>query len=56
MAAQCLGERRIADIIALNEELASWHARRNMSQKRVDWQFTTTDARVKLKRLYPVIV
>jgi hypothetical protein len=56
MAAQCLGGRRIPDIITLNEELAAWHTRRNQSQKGVDWQFTTADARIKLKRLYPVIM
>ena len=56
MAAQCLGERRIPDIQTLNAELVAWHARRNQSQKGVDWQFSTTDARIKLKRLYPVIL
>jgi len=56
MTAQCLGGRRIPDIITLNEELAAWHARRNRSQKGVDWQFTAADARIKLKRLYPVIM
>jgi hypothetical protein len=56
MAAQCLGERRIPDMVILNKELTAWHKRRNESQKGVDWQFTTADARIKLKRLYPVIV
>jgi len=56
MAAQCLGERRIADMVSLNKELAGWHTRRNESQKGVDWQFTTADARIKLKRLYPIIL
>jgi len=56
LAAQCLGERRIADMVILNKELSAWHSRRNKSQKGVDWQFTTADARIKLKRLYPVIV
>jgi hypothetical protein len=56
MAAQCLGQRRIPDLTALNEELAAWHVRRNLSQKGVDWHFTATDARIKLKRLYPLIV
>ena len=56
LAAQCLGSRRIADIDALNLELKAWHTRRNHTQKGVDWQFTTADARVKLKRLYPVII
>ena len=56
LAAQCLGSRRIADIDLLNLELKAWNTRRNCSQKGVDWQFTTTDARTKLKRLYPVII
>jgi hypothetical protein len=56
MAAQCLGSRRIPDIATLNTELAAWHTQRNHLQKGVDWQFTTADARIKLKRLYPVIV
>jgi recombinational DNA repair ATPase RecF len=56
MAAQCLGKRRIASIKSLNEELAAWHTRRNQEQKGVDWQFTSKDARIKLKKLYPIIV
>jgi len=56
MAAQCLGWRRIPDLAALNAELAAWHAQRNLSQKGVDWQFKTADARIKLKRLYPLAV
>jgi len=56
LATQCLGHRRIAGIETLNEELRAWHTRRNHTQKGVDWQFTTEDARVKLKRLYPVIL
>jgi hypothetical protein len=56
MAAQCLGKRRIPDIETLNVELAAWNIRRNQSQKGVDWQFANDEARIKLKRLYPVIV
>ena len=56
MTAQCLGQRRIPDLQTMNAELAAWYARRNQSQKGVDWQFTTHDARIKLKRLYPLIV
>jgi transposase len=56
MATQSLGERRIGDIKRLNEELAAWHSRRNESQKGIEWQFTTKDARMKLKRLYPVVM
>jgi hypothetical protein len=43
-----------ADIEVLNRELNAWHTRRNHMQKGVDWQFTTADARIKLKRLYPI--
>jgi len=56
MAAQCLGDRRIPDLTVLNMELAAWHTQRNKIQKGVDWQFSTVDARIKLKRLYPLIV
>ena len=56
LAAQCLGFRRITEIDTLNAELSSWHIRRNDTQKSVDWQFTTDDARIKLKRLYPIIL
>jgi hypothetical protein len=54
MTKQCLG-RRIDQIIPLENELTSWEKVRNLLQKGVDWQFTTPDARVKLKRLYPQI-
>ena len=56
MATQCLGHKRICELTMLNEELTAWYTRRNQSQKGVDWQFTTSIARTKLKRLYPVIV
>jgi len=49
---QCLN-RRIPDIETLRAEVAAWEAARNHNQKSVDWQFTTNDARIKLKRLYP---
>ena len=52
---QCL-QRRIPTIEILREETESWNRHRNQAQKGVDWQFTTTDARVKLKRLYPMIL
>ena len=54
MYKQCL-ERRIDSITSLDNELASWEKARNSLQKGVDWQFTTPDARIKLKRLYPRI-
>ena len=52
---QCL-ERRIENITSLDNEPTSWEKARSSLQKGVDWQFTTPDARVKLKRLYPQIL
>jgi hypothetical protein len=52
---QCL-KRRIPTIEALRTETATWNRKRNQAQKGVDWQFTTSDARRKLKRLYPMIL
>ena len=51
---QCLG-RRISDIEILQRETKAWADRRNASQTGIDWQFTTADARIKLKHLYPQI-
>jgi len=51
---QCL-DRRIEDIGKLTHEVAAWERQRNESATKVDWRFTTADARVKLKRLYPSI-
>lgn len=53
MERQCL-KRRIPNIGNLRAELAAWHNERNKNQKSVDWQFTTANARIKLKRLYPM--
>ncbi len=49
---QCL-TRRIDDLDILNAELAAWQRATNENQRQVNWQFTTTDARVKLRHLYP---
>jgi DDE superfamily endonuclease len=51
---QCL-DRRIADRATLAVEVAAWATRRNAEAVTVDWQFTTADARTKLKHLYPVL-
>nr|AGS53611.1 mobile element protein [uncultured bacterium contig00074] len=56
LSGQCLGDRRIPDVDALNAELSAWHSRRNREQKGVDWQFTNQEARIKLKSLYPKIL
>ena len=47
---------RIPGLLSLNAELAAWHVGRNESQKGVDWHFTAADARIKLKRLYPLVL
>ena len=56
LSRQCLAHRRIDSLNDLNRELAAWTHHRNVSQKGVDWQFTTDKARIKLKRLYPIIL
>jgi uncharacterized small protein (DUF1192 family) len=54
LSSQCL-DRRIPDQGVLKEEVEAWEANRNSKHAKADWQFTTADARVKLKRLYPVL-
>ena len=54
LARQCL-HRRIPDKATLAAEVGAWQDRRNAAGAAVDWQFTTEDARIKLKRLYPAI-
>lgn len=49
---QCLN-RRLSGIRALRKETAAWQRKRNAARKKVDWRFTTKNARIKLKRLYP---
>lgn len=52
LSRQCL-DRRIDDLGLLNTELDAWQTATNDDQRQVDWQFTTTDARIKLRHLYP---
>ena len=52
LARQCL-ERRIPDQPASQRETLVWEQRRNTQLRTIDWRFTTEDARIKLKRLYP---
>ena len=52
LSRQCLG-RRIPDRATLEREVAAWEARRNAEAATIDWRFTTEDARIKLKHLYP---
>lgn len=54
MARQCLN-RRIPDQNTLKREIKAWQDERNKKGIRVNWRFTTQDARVKLKSLYPTI-
>jgi uncharacterized small protein (DUF1192 family) len=54
LSRQCL-DRRIPDQATLRREVAAWEAERNAMQATVEWRFTTADARIKLKHLYPVI-
>lgn len=49
---QCLAGR-IESIEKMRTEVSAWNSDRNNRQAKVDWQFTTSDARIKLKRLYP---
>jgi hypothetical protein len=55
LARQCL-DRRVDSRTLLEQEVAAWEADRNASQRGVNWRFTTADARIKLKRLYPSIL
>jgi hypothetical protein len=52
LTSQCL-DRRIADLETMQQEIKAWEQERNTQQKGVDWRFTTEDARIRLKRLYP---
>lgn len=54
MTRQCL-KRRIPEITRLSEELTAWEQARNKAKGTVDWQFTTADARINLKSLYPKV-
>ena len=54
LAGQCLA-RRLADRATLEREVAAWQAARNRAGRGVNWRFTTEDARIKLKYLYPAI-
>jgi len=54
LSRQCLG-RRIPDKATLTTEVTAWQKRRNTSEAKVDWRFTTAEARIKLKHLYPTL-
>ncbi len=54
LARQCW-DQRLPDQATLREEVQHWEEKRNRAQARIDWRFTTADARVKLRRLHPSI-
>src|SRR5215469_5553889 len=54
LARQCLSER-IESIEKVKEKVAAWQEERNQANVTINWRFTTEDARIKLKRLYPLI-
>ena len=54
LARQCLS-RRIAHQDTLARRVGAWAAARNAAGSKIDWQFTTAQARIKLRRLYPSI-
>ena len=54
LSVQCLN-RRLADMTTMQEEIAAWQRDRNNRQGKIDWQFATSDARVRLRRLYPTL-
>jgi hypothetical protein len=54
LSRQCL-DRRVPDFATLAAEVAAWQDQRNAAGGTVDWRFTTADARIKLKRLYPSV-
>ena len=55
MSRQCLSDY-LANKDKIEAEVLAWCKKRNSNNSKVDWQFTTSDARIKLKRLYPIIV
>jgi len=54
LTGQCLN-RRIDDVEVVRKEVNAWQKHRNNRQAKVNWQFTTKDARIKLSRLYPTL-
>ena len=55
LAGQCLN-RRNPNQQTLKHEINRWQTQRNFLQSKVDWRFSTDDARIKLKRLYPTLL
>ena len=55
LSRQCLAER-MDNKARLQEQVSAWSQARNVHGIRTDWRFTTADARIKLKKLYPTIL
>lgn len=55
MTRQCLSNRRIGDIVELQNEIKAWSEQTNAKQRGVEWQMDIEDARIKLKSVYPKI-
>ena len=53
LSRQCLGDRRFGTASAMDREIAAWEGDRNAKHLGANWRFTTSDARIKLKSLYP---
>ena len=51
---QCL-KARMPDMVTVARQVAAWQKSRNENQVSIDWRFITADARIKLKRLYPIV-
>ncbi len=54
LSRQCL-DRRVPDFETLKAEACAWQERRDAAGAKIDWRFSTEDARIKLKRLYPLL-
>ena len=54
LSRQCLGKRRFATVAEMDAVIAAWELDRNLRHCGANWRFTTAEARIKLKSLYPI--
>lgn len=54
LSRQCLGNRRFGNTDAMDSAIAAWQQERNEQRRGTNWRFTTADARIKLRSLYPI--
>jgi hypothetical protein len=54
LSRQCM-DRRIPDQDTLKKEISAWQEKRNAIARPMEWRFTSDDARIKLKKLYPTL-